>query len=96
VPHLSKNRHKLHGISTSGGVRSRILNSIMRGAFVVQLKSADQSLAGHLEGSVEEVDTGKQAHFRSVDELLRFLRERFAESCHNLEQKGPKSSDYGL
>ena len=60
----------------------------MRGAFVVQLKSADQPVPGHLEGSVEEVDTGKQAHFRSGDELLRFLRERLAESIQNLEEKG--------
>ena len=34
-----------------------------------------------MEGSVEEVDTGKESHFRSEDELIAFLRERFAESC---------------
>jgi hypothetical protein len=52
----------------------------MRGAFVVQLRSADREIGG-MEGSVEEVDTGKESHFRSADELIAFLRECFAESC---------------
>ena len=34
-----------------------------------------------MEGSVEEVDTGKESHFRSEDELITFLRDCFAESC---------------
>ena len=34
-----------------------------------------------MEGSVEEVDTGKEFHFRSEDELIAFLTECFAESC---------------
>jgi hypothetical protein len=53
----------------------------MRAAFVVQLKNADRSIACWLEGSVEEVDTGKESHFCSEDELIAFLRECFAESC---------------
>jgi len=36
--------------------------------------------ADEMEGSVEEVDTGKQLHFRSQEELIVFLRERFAET----------------
>jgi len=52
----------------------------MRGAFVVQLRSADRGVRG-MEGSVEEVDTGKEFHFRSEDELIAFLTECFAESC---------------
>jgi hypothetical protein len=32
---------------------------------------------GRLEGWVEEVDTGKELRFRSKDELLNFLSERF-------------------
>jgi hypothetical protein len=40
-----------------------------------------------MEGSVEEVDTGKQAHFRSVEELIGFLREHFAESCQSVPPK---------
>jgi hypothetical protein len=56
----------------------------MRGAFVVQLRKTSQDIAGQMEGSVEEVDTGKQSHFRSEDELVGFLRERFAETCRSL------------
>jgi hypothetical protein len=59
----------------------------MRGAFVVQLRIAGQGMAGRMEGSVEEVDSGKQAHFRSEDELITFLRERFAESCQSVPPK---------
>ena len=53
----------------------------MRGAFVVQLRSAGRGIACGLEGSVEEVDTGKEFHFRSEEELITFLRDCFAESC---------------
>jgi len=56
----------------------------MRGAFVVQLRKVSQGSAGQVEGSVEEVDTGKQSRFCSTDELLEFLRERFAETCRSL------------
>jgi hypothetical protein len=52
----------------------------MRGAFVVQLRNTGRGIAG-MEGSVEEVDTGKEFHFRSEDELIAFLRDCFAESC---------------
>lgn len=41
-------------------------------------------MAGQMEGSVEEVDTGKQVQFRSADELVGFLRERFAEAGRSL------------
>lgn len=62
----------------------------MRGAFVVQLRNAGRGIAG-MEGSVEEVDTGKQSHFRSEDELLAFLRGCFAESCERaLGDEGTK------
>ena len=52
----------------------------MRGAFVVQLRKASHEPAGLLEGSVEEVDMGRPYQFRSQEELLQFLRSRFAES----------------
>ena len=51
----------------------------MRGAFVVQFRKASQGSAGQMEGWVEEVDTGKQCQFRSEDELIGFLRERFGK-----------------
>ena len=50
----------------------------MRGAFVVQLRKTGEGMAGQMEGSVEEVDTGKQCQFRSEGDLIGFLRERFA------------------
>jgi hypothetical protein len=53
----------------------------MRRAFVVQLRKPGPDVAGPLEGSIEEVDTGKQCHFHSPDELIVFLRERFAQAC---------------
>ncbi len=56
----------------------------MRGAFVVQLRKAIQGIAAQMEGSVEEVDTGKQLHFRTEGELIAFLRERFAETRRSL------------
>jgi hypothetical protein len=61
--------------------------STMRGAFVVQLKTAGRGSAGRMEGSVEEVDSGKQTHFRSVEELIAFLRKHFAEGCQNVRSK---------
>jgi hypothetical protein len=50
----------------------------MRGAFVVQLRKVTQG--SQLEGVVEEVDTGKQTKFLSENELIEFLRERFAQT----------------
>ena len=45
---------------------------------MVQLRKVTQG--NHLEGVVEEVDTGQQAKFVSEDELIEFLRERFAQT----------------
>jgi hypothetical protein len=59
----------------------------MRGAFVVQLKTVGRDSAGPLEGSIEEVDTGERTQFRSVEELIAFLRKHFAESCQNIPSK---------
>jgi hypothetical protein len=62
---------------------------LMRGAFVVRLKNVARGIAG-MEGSVEEVDTGKESHFRSEDELIAFLRECFAESCQRASRNEGK------
>jgi hypothetical protein len=51
----------------------------MRCGFVIRLGSATKPSEGRFEGWVEEVDTGKELRFRSNDELLRFLGERFEE-----------------
>jgi hypothetical protein len=53
----------------------------MRGAFVVQLKKI--TLGSELEGTVEEVDTGRQTKFLSENELIAFLRENFAQTRQN-------------
>ena len=36
-----------------------------------------------MEGVVEVVDTGNQFHFRSEAELIRYLRNRFIETCQS-------------
>ena len=61
----------------------------MRGAFVVQLRSVTQG--SQLEGVVEEVDTGKQVKFLSENELIEFLRERFARTHRSGQYKEGKN-----
>jgi hypothetical protein len=52
----------------------------MRGAFVVRPGPGTESARGQFEGWVEEVDTGKRVKFKSSEELLRFLGQRFEEA----------------
>ncbi len=56
----------------------------MRGAFVVQIRKV--TAGSRLEGLVEEVDTGQQAHFVSENELLEFLRKRVAHAQQSERQ----------
>jgi len=49
----------------------------MRGAFVVRLGPETRPKQGLFEGWVEEVDSGNELRFRSTDELLKFLGERY-------------------
>jgi hypothetical protein len=49
----------------------------MRGAFVVQLGPETKPAEGRLEGWVEEVDSCTELRFRSSEELLKFLGQRF-------------------
>jgi hypothetical protein len=49
----------------------------MRGAFVVQLGSETKPAEGKFEGWVKEVDSCTELRFRSVEELLKFLGQRF-------------------
>lgn len=58
-----------------------MLESGMRRAFVVQL--SNQAAAGPLKGSVEEVDTGREARFSTEEELIEFLREGLNGSSKN-------------
>ena len=79
----TKNPHEPDEISTILNGSGRILNLVMRGAFVVQVWKASQGSAGTMEGLVEVVDTGNQFHFRSEAELIEYLRNRFAETSRN-------------
>ena len=49
----------------------------MRGAFVVQLGPETKPSEGRYEGLVEEVDSGRELRFRSAEELMNFLGQRF-------------------
>jgi hypothetical protein len=50
---------------------------MMRRAFVIQLGPETNPEQRHLDGWVEEVDTGRDARFRSTEELLTFLADCF-------------------
>jgi hypothetical protein len=52
----------------------------MRGAFVLRLGPETKPSSGLFEGWVEEVDSGTELRFHSVDELIRFLGQRFFEA----------------
>jgi hypothetical protein len=54
----------------------------MRRTFVVQLGPETQPGQRHLDGWVEEVDTGREARFRSTEDLLAFLAD-----CFDLAQR---------
>lgn len=54
----------------------------MRWAFVVQLKRVGQG--ERMEGSVEEVDTGEQLLFHCQEDLIAFIRGRFAEATRGV------------
>jgi hypothetical protein len=49
----------------------------MRGAFVVQLGPETRPTEGRFEGWVQEVDSYAELRFRSSEELLKFLGQRF-------------------
>ena len=49
----------------------------MRFAFVLRLGIDSRPDQGHLEGWVEEVDTCTEIRFRSTQDLVEFLSERF-------------------
>ena len=74
-------RHQNWTESVTGRSRLRIfvrlISTIMRGAFVVQLGPETKTSEGHFEGSVEEVDSGIELRFRSTGELLQFIGQRF-------------------
>jgi len=70
--------------------------SVMRGAFVVQLRKAGPGTAGHLEGTVEEVDTGRQSYFHSGKELIGFLLECFSQIESSSRKETQDRDDHHL
>jgi hypothetical protein len=67
----------------------------MRGAFIVQLGPETKPAEGRFEGWVQEVDLCREQRFRSSEELLKFLGERFevaravAEKTRAGNRRGP-------
>jgi len=49
----------------------------MRAAFVVQLGPETKPSEGRFEGWVEEVDSCREQRFRSSEDLLKFMGQRF-------------------
>ena len=56
------------------------------GAFVVQFRADSDPLAGRAGGRVEHVQSGRAAHFASIDELLRFVSSALAHSRDSTEE----------
>lgn len=53
---------------------------------MVRLAQETNPSGGHFEGSVEEVDWGKELKFQSSTELLRFLGERFQAAFEEMPE----------
>jgi hypothetical protein len=64
------------------GVYGR-LEANVRGAFVLRISPRSDFENGKIEGRVEEVDTGQEGKFRSVQELIAFLSKCLPRSKPN-------------
>jgi hypothetical protein len=72
--------------------RSPYAGHDMRGAFVVRLGPGTRPSENHFEGWAEEVDSGKEVKFHSLDQLVKFFSERFQmgfTSDRNLDRDNP-------
>lgn len=70
----------------------------MRLAFVVRLGNDTRPDDGLFEGWVEEVDSCTELRFRSAEELLNFLGQRFAlamDSIRSLKSADNKEASAG-
>ena len=56
------------------------------GAFVLQFRADSDPLAGRVGGRVEHVQSGRAAHFASIDELLRFVASALAQCRQDTEE----------
>ena len=72
-PKLDRKRH----LRVTPSHRCSPTLTIMRGAFVVQLGPESKPAEGRFEGWVQEVDSCRELRFRSSEELLKFLGQRF-------------------
>ena len=68
----------------------------MRLAFVVRLGSDTRPAEGFFEGWVEEVDSYTELRFRSTDELLKFLGQRFDLSTAGCKQGEETSKESAI
>jgi hypothetical protein len=51
----------------------------MKRAFVIRLSPDTNPAKGKFQGHVEEVDTGRELKFRSLEEFLTFVQECMAD-----------------
>jgi hypothetical protein len=61
----------------AGGVCLTLVQRMKR-AFVIRLSPETNPAEGTFQGHVEEVDTGRELRFRSLEEFLAFLQECLA------------------
>ena len=64
----------------------------MRLAFVVRLGNDTRPADGLFEGWVEEVDSCTERRFRSTEELLKFLGQRFDLAMAEADKAGGNNS----
>jgi hypothetical protein len=55
------------------------LPQLMKRAFVIRLSPDSNPLGSKFQGHVEEVDTGRELKFRSLEEFLAFLQKCVAD-----------------
>ena len=55
------------------------LAQLMKRAFVIRLSPDTNPVKGKFQGHVEEVDTGRELKFRSLEEFLAFVQECIAD-----------------
>jgi len=54
------------------------------GAFVVQLRTATDFGANHVEGRIEHIASGRTAHFESASELLVAIERMWTNALTNI------------
>jgi len=67
----------------------------MRLAFVIRLGNDTRPAERRFEGWVQEVDTCCEVRFRSTEELLKFLGERFDQLTVSNDEVRPGEADPG-